>query len=90
MVVVMMVVMVMMMVPCSAAAFVEMRAARNRVRQLVRFRQHCFRSFDELVVRRVRLRYHRDDALVHVNFRSKFARSNQVHDPFFRGFDVQV
>ena len=90
MVVVMMVVVVMMMVPSSAAAFVEMRAARNRVRQLVRFRQHCFRSFDELVVRRVRLRYHRDDALVHVNFRSKFARSNQVYDPFFRGLDVQV
>ena len=35
MVVVVMVVVV--MVPSSAAAFVEMRAARNRVRQLVRF-----------------------------------------------------
>jgi hypothetical protein len=37
MVVVVMVVVVVVMVPSSAATFVEMRAARNRVRQLVRF-----------------------------------------------------
>jgi hypothetical protein len=41
-------------------------------------------------VRGVRFSHHRHHALVHVNFRSKFARSNQVYDPFFRSFGVQV